>query len=58
MKEVELKKNKHLLVLEIPAGYSPGHVEELSVQIKRMVGELSVLILQPETKVTLLKLED
>lgn len=59
MKQVTVKRNKHLLLFEIKAPLSPGEIHAISDKITKSAGpEWNLLFTQSQTEITLLTLDE
>ena len=58
MQQVTAVKNKHIFLLEVNATLSPGEVEALADKFSKTVDGLNVVMVQPQTVVTLIHIED
>lgn len=58
MQEIKLKKGKHLIVIKVPSNLSYEALELLSKNIQQGVDGLNVMVIQGETEMTVITLED
>lgn len=58
MKQVNLKPNKHILLLEIDGSITDGQRDEISKKLDELFPHLNVMLTGPTTEITLLTLED
>ncbi len=58
MKQVTLKPNKHLILIEMDAGVSEKTMDGILKEINERIPEFTVLISNRNTEITLIQLED
>jgi hypothetical protein len=58
MKEITVKPQKHLIIIQLPHDLSTDVMEKLKRNIHDSIPGLNFLLCQPETELTVLKLED
>lgn len=58
MQEVKLKKDKHLVVIKVPSNMSCDAMDKLSTNIRESMPGINVMVVQAETEMTVITLED
>lgn len=58
MQEIKLKKDKHLVVIKVPPNMSYDAMDKLSTHIRESMPGINVMVVQAETEMTVITLED